>query len=496
MNAPLRLAFFADSAPQPLARALEGELAARGFAAEVRCWAFASPLAAQAELRAFRPDAVLVWWCAEAEAFPEVAPLLALPYRFLVCTMVTRDDGTCGSLSLSHAPALRARILAWNARLVALAQAHANLSLVDLDLVQSRLGRDATFDPRLWEVARMALTPAALPEVARRTADTLTAALGRLRKVLVTDLDGTLWSGIVSEVGPEGIDPEAPGRRAYRDWLKALAARGVLLAVASRNDRPAALAAFRHPAMEMAPGDFLAFEADWGPKSAMLRRIAERLHVGTDALVFVDDRAEQRAEVRAALPEVAVPELPADPALWPGFLARQNLFEAAQLTEDDALRARSLRDNAARAEAAQALSPEAYIASLRQELRPEPLGPANLARAAQLTQRCNQFNLRGTRHTEASLAGRTGWVYRLRDRFGDLGAVSAVVLEGAFIETWVLSCRALNRGVEALILAHLKAHVPGLCGEYRATGRNARCREVYADHGVPTCRAPGDEGRM
>ena len=496
MNAPLRLAFFADSAPQPLARTLEQKLTARGFAAEVRCWPFTSPLATQEALRDFRPDAVLVWWCAEAEAFPEVAPLLALPYRFLAYTMVTRDDGTCGSLSLTHAPTLRARILAWNARLITLAREHANLSLVDLDLMQSRLGRNVTFDPRLWEVARLALSPAALPEVARRTADTLTAALGHLRKVLVTDLDGTLWSGIVSEVGPEGIDPEAPGRRAYRDWLKALAARGILLAVASHNDLATARAAFRHPAMEMHPEAFLAFETGWGSKADMLRRIAERLHVGTNALVFVDDRAEQRAEVRAAMPEVAVPEMPGDPALWTEFLARQNLFEASQLTADDALRARSLRDDAARTAAAQTLPPEAYIASLRQTLHPEPLGPANLARAAQLTQRCNQFNLRGTRHTEASLAGRTGWVYRLRDRFGDLGAVSAVVLDGPFIETWVLSCRALNRGVEALILAHLKAQVPGLCGEYRATERNARCRDVYARHGIPTCHAPGNKERV
>lgn len=496
MSAPLRLALFADSAPQLFARALGETLAARGCAADVRCWAFASPLAVRGELGAFRPDAVLLWFCAEAETFPEVAPILALPHRFLACNMVTRDDGCCGSLSLTHAPSLRARILAWNARLAELARTHANLSLIDLDLVQSRLGRDVTFDPRLWEAARLALTPPALPEAARRAADALCATLGRMRKVLVTDLDGTLWEGTVSEDGPEGIDPDAPGRRAYRAWLKTLAARGVLLAVASRNDRKTALAAFRHPAMDMAPEDFLAFETDWGPKPDMLRRIAERLHVGTDALVFVDDRPEQRAEARAALPEAAVPELPADPALWPAFLARQNLFEAAQLTEDDALRARSLHDDEARTAAAQRLTPEAYVASLRQELRPEPLGPANLARAAQLTQRCNQFNMRGTRHTEASLTGRRGWVYRLRDRFGDLGAVSVVVLQGSFIETWALSCRALNRGVEGLILDHLKKQVPGLYGEYLPTERNARCREVYAIHGVPTHPASGTGGNV
>lgn len=477
----MRIALFADSATPFVERTL-----ARLTGAEVKTWPFTWPLAAQEELRAYQPDWVLVWACAEAAQFPDVAPLLALPFRFIVPNLVTRDDGTMGSLAPSEPSSLRARILAWNARLVQLTQTHANLSLVDLDGVQARLGRDKTFDPRLWEVASLALTPEGAEAFAARVADVLRAAAGQVRKVLVTDLDGTLWDGIVSEVGPEGIAPEGPGRRAYRDWLRALAARGVLLAVASHNDQDVARAAFNRSDMEMTPEDFLAFEADWGPKPDMLRRIAARLHVGTDALVFVDDRPEQRAQVREALPEVAVPEMPADPARWVEFLAGQNLFEAAQLTADDRLRAQSLRDNAARAEAAATLSPEAYLASLNQELTAEPLGPENLARAAQLTQRCNQFNMRGTRHTEADLAGRRGWVYRLRDRFGDLGAIAAVILEGDFIETWVISCRALNRGVERMILDHLRAQCPTLHGDYVPTDRNGRCATIYKDYGVPT----------
>lgn len=477
----MKLALFADSATPFVERALT-----RLTGAEVRAWPFSWPTAVRPELEAFAPDWVLVWACAEAGRFPDVAPLLALPFRFLVPNLVTRDDGTMGSLALSEPASLRARILAWNARLADLARAHANLSLVDLDGVQARLGRAKTFDPRLWEAASMALTPEAAEAFAGRVADVVRAAAGHVRKVLVTDLDGTLWDGIVSEVGPEGIDPEGPGRRAYRAWLRALADRGVLLAVASHNDPDVARAAFDRPGLGLAPADFLAFEADWGPKPDMLRRIAARLHVGTDALVFVDDRPEQRAQVREALPEVAVPEMPDDPARWVESLAGLNLFEAAQLTADDRLRAQSLRDEAARAKAAAALSPEAYLASLEQELTAEPLGPGNLARAAQLTQRCNQFNMRGTRHTEGDLAGRRGWVYRLRDRFGDLGAIAAVVLEGDFIETWVISCRALNRGVERLILDHLRAQCPTLHGAYVPTARNARCANVYKEHGVPT----------
>ncbi len=480
----LRLALFSDSTPQLLARALEQTLQAQGQAVELRCWAFTSPLAVQEELAAFAPDVVLFWACAEAEQFPEVEPLLALPYRWMVYTMATRDDGTCGHLALTSPSALRARILAWNAQLIALAQRHPQLSLIDLDLLQSRLGRHTTFDARLWASASLALTPTAVQALATQTATLLRAQAGALRKIVVTDLDGTLWDGIVSEEGVEAINPAGPGREAYRQWLRRLAARGVLLAVASRNDREVALEALAREDLGLTVQDFVAIEADWGAKSEMLKRIAEKVHLGLDAFVFIDDRAEVRGEVRAALPEVAVPEMPEDAARWVEFLAEQQLFEVAQVTDEDRLRAASLQADHARQAAAEALSPEAYLASLEQELIPEPLGPRTLARAAQLTQRCNQFNMRGTRHTEAELAGKQGWVYRLKDKYGDLGIVSAVVLEGDFIETWVLSCRALNRGVEALILDHLKAQGP-LCGEYRPTDRNQRCRDLYQTYGVP-----------
>lgn len=479
-----KLALFSDSAPQWLERSLKQELAARGIPVEIRSWAFTSPFAVQSELADFAPDTVLLWACAEAGQFPNVAQLLTLPYPILAYTMVTVDDGTCGNLSLTHPDSLRARILKWNAELITLAQSNPNLTLVDLDLIQSRLGRATTFDARLWESAAMALTPQAVKALAARTADLLAAQRGTLHKVLVTDLDGTLWGDIVSEVGPNGIRPAAPGYERYRAWLKTLAARGILLAVASHNDREVALSAFERDDLHFKPEDFSAFEADWGPKAAMMERIAVALHVSLDSLVFIDDRAEEREAVRAAHPEICVPEIPADPALRPEFLAEANLFETLRITDDDRLRAQSLRDDQARTASCATLSPEEYIASLEQELIPEPLSAANIARAAQLTQRCNQFNMRGTRHTEEELVGKRGWLYRVRDRFGDLGLISAVILEGNFIETWVMSCRALNRGLESQILAHLQSQGP-ICGEYVPTERNSRCKTIYADHAIP-----------
>lgn len=484
MTRPLRLAIFSDCAPQLLESALVHETERRGLPVTVKSWAYTLPPAVMEELKAFAPDRVVIWATPEAGIFPDTRLFASLPYPCIVTTMPACDDGVCGHLALMRPESLRARIVAWNAALVALASTAPNVTLLDAAMIQETLGRNATFDPRLWEVASVALTPKATERLATRLTDLLCAQAGRLRKALVTDLDGTLWDGIVSEVGRDNIRPDTPGFPAYRAWLKALAARGVFLAVASKNNADTALSAFGRDELGLKADDFSAFVTGWGSKTAMLRTIAARLHIATDSLVFIDDRPEERAAVRALMPEVCVPELPEDPARRVPYLASLNLFETDRITEDDLLRRTSLMAERSRAEAAHLLTPETYVAALEQTLTPEPLGPSNLERAAQLTQRCNQFNMRGTRYTAAELNGKTGWVYRLRDRFGDLGVISAVILNGWTIDTWVLSCRALNRGVEALILNHLKSLGP-IRGAYRATERNGRCKTVYEENGVP-----------
>ncbi len=470
MSKPLRLALFSDCAPQLLERLLPATL-------EVKTWAFTSPLAVQEELAAFQPDRVLIWATAEAGLFPEIVPLQALGYPLIVTNMVAMDDGVYGHLAVSHPQALRAKIEAWNTRLAALP----GVDILDVAYIQAMLGRRNTFDARLWETAAIALKPEAVQMLAERLVALLDAQAGRLRKVLVTDLDGTLWKGILSE---GEIQPDAPGFQAYQAWLKALSRRGILLAIASRNEMPTILTAFAHPAMQLTNDDFSFTAAGWNAKSKMLTTIAEHLHVHPNSLVFIDDSPDERAEVRAKLPEVTVPELPEDPTLRTPFLASLNLFETDTITEDDLLRAASLRANKARAVASSAPATEDYLASLEQVLTPEPLSPANIDRAAQLTQRCNQFNMRGTRHTVAELQGKRGWVYRLSDKFGDMGIVSAVILDGDFIETWVMSCRALNRNLEAQILAHLKAQ-GSIHGEYIPTERNTACAKLYDIYGIP-----------
>lgn len=480
----LRLAILGDCTLQVLEAALTREARQRQFPLLLRSWAHTLPQAVRNELDAYAPDAVFLWITPEAGIFPDIRSVTALPYPCIVTTMPACDDGLYGHLALTQPASLRARIAAWNAALTDFAAANASVAILDAAWIQETLGRNETFDPRLWETARLAMTPKATDILATRLTDLLLAQRGVIRKALVTDLDNTLWEGIVSEDGYDGICPDTPGYQTYRAWLKQLSGRGIFLAVATKNDPGTAIGALARPGLGLLPEDFSVIKAGWGPKAEMLRDIAAELHIGTDSLVFIDDRPEERAAVKALLPDVCVPEIPKDPALRTPYLASLNLFECDRITDDDRLRKASLKNDLERVKAADKLSPEAYIASLEQIVTPEPLGPANRDRAAQLTQRCNQFNMRGTRYTAAELEGRTGWVYRLRDRFGEMGIVSAVILDGWAIDTWVLSCRALNRGIESLILNHLKTLGP-VHGEYRATGRNPRCQTVYRENGVP-----------
>lgn len=484
-----RFALFTDSAPQLLERALVRIAQAAGFELVVKVWGFTSPLAAQEELKTFAPDCVCYWVTAEGArtgALPEIEPLMALPYQWCICNLSLLEDGIYGNYGLRAAGSLRRRLSTWNHTLLTLAERYSQLHLIDVEAITARLGRERSFDGRLWEMASIALTQEAVEIVAERMVALLRAMRGGVRKVLVTDLDDTFWSGIVSDVGAEGIAPEGPGRVAYRAWLKGLAARGILLAIASRNDEAMVREAFAREDLNFSLDDFAAIEVAWDrPKSAMLQSIATRLGVHTNSLVFIDDREENRNEVRAQLPEVFVPEMPEESACWMETLSALTVFETLSVTEDDTLRAASIKANAARQQMAEALSPEAYIARLEQVLTPEVLTRKHLDRAAQLSQRCNRFNMCGTRHTTAELEGRTGWVYRLKDRYGDMGMISLVVLEGNQIVTWVMSCRAFGRGVERLILEHLKSVVPTVCGAYVATERNGLCATVYSENGIP-----------
>jgi FkbH-like protein len=396
-----------------------------------------------------------------------------------------------------------AAIARLNARLRECADAE-GADLVALDDHVARDGLAAWHDPVLWHRAKQEVHPAAAPIYGELVARLLAAQRGRAFKCLALDLDNTLWGGVIGDDGLTGItlgQGSALGEAfvAFQRYARDLARRGVILAVCSKNDEANALEPFeKHPEMVLRREDIACFAANWTDKASNLREIAERLNIGLDAVVFADDNPFERNIVRRELPMVAVPELPADPALFADCIAAAGYFESVRLTSEDRQRTRQYQANAERAAARTSTTDlEGYLRSLDMDLRWRRFDAVGLPRIVQLINKTNQFNLTTRRVTEEEATAMIAdpllltLQLRLLDRFGDNGMIAVVI--GRFteagsadmlIETWLMSCRVLGRGVEEATLALTAAEAARLgadrlIGEYRPTAKNGMVREHY-----------------
>lgn len=365
------------------------------------------------------------------------------------------------------------------------------------------------FDPVRWYHAKQLIHPALAPLYGDLVARVVAASVGLSRKCLVLDLDNTLWGGVIGDDGLEGIrlgqgDAEGEAFLAFQRYVARLGQRGVMLAVCSKNTAEIAEAAFaQHPEMALRRDEIACFVCNWDDKASNIRKIAKTLNIGIDSLVFVDDNPAERAIVRRELPDVAVPELPEDPAYYPQRVAAAGYFEAVSFTAEDAARGRAYAMNAQREAALeQSTDMEGYLKSLEMVMLVRPIDKADLARSSQLINKSNQFNLTTHRRTEAEVkalvseARVVSLCVRLADHFGDNGLISVILArpdkawrrDSLLIDTWVMSCRVLGRGVEAAALHVLaqRAEALGaraLIGEYRPTAKNGLVKEHYSKLG-------------
>jgi FkbH-like protein len=353
-------------------------------------------------------------------------------------------------------------------------------------------------------LAKVPFTPAALHVITEVHLRYLRAFAGLVRKVLVLDLDNTLWGGIVGEDGPDGIQLAGtyPGS-AYRDLQQVilqLHRRGVVLAINSHNnEQDVAEVLGRHPGMVLRPEHFAATRINWQDKATNMLELADELGLGVESFVFLEDSDAQCERIRQALPEVLVVQQQGEVAARAAHLAGLGVFDSLGYSEEDRSRGGFYRNEAQRAQfkrSAQSL--EEYLRSLEMKLVVEPISPQNLGRVADLTQRTNQFNLTTPRHSRDSLVaflegpGREGHGFRLADRFGDYGLIAVTLLDQdgdtAVIDAFLMSCRVLKRSVEDAILAFLvsRACAKGasrLRGLYRPTRKNGQVAEFYGARG-------------
>ena len=328
---------------------------------------------------------------------------------------------------------------------------------------------------------------------ARQIRSLIDAVQGRSRKLIVLDLDNTLWGGIVGEDGWQnlkvgGIDPAGESYSIFQTQLKSLRSRGILLGIVSRNQEDVALEAIRrHPEMVLKAEDFAGWRINWQDKAANIAELAGELNLGLQSVVFIDDNPAERDRVRQALPEVLVPDWPADPAMYPLALKNLMCFETLHLSAEDMQRTELYAQERQRTQAlGTAGSREDWLASLGMKVRIQRLNGVNLPRAAQLLNKTNQFNLSTRRLAETALADWAGQpghrmlTFEVEDRFGGYGLVGLLGLcregETLRIVDWAVSCRVLGRGVEETMLA-----AAGMLA------RKAGCSRIIATH-VPTAK--------
>lgn len=509
----LRLALCGDTATQLLATALRGALALRNIGGELLEADYNQVerqlLAADSELHQANVEIAIVWeaverwWqtneSVEARIERVKAYATAFPGKLIYLNCVPFTDGTFGSYAASD-ESFAVRVRRFNAALDGLTAQVPNLFVADLASIVGSFGRQTAFDGPLYATADMVLTLETQSRLAEQLADLIAALKGKLRKAVILDLDNTLWGGILGEDGLEGIQLGDHGLgKAHANlqrWLLRLKRRGILLAVCSKNDEALAKEPFvRHPEMSLHLDDIACFVANWQTKADNIAHIQKILNLGFDSFVFLDDNPAERAVVRQAHPEVCVPELPEDPARWIDFLASENLFETTSYSAEDRARTAQYRTEAQRTAWKATFTNEAeFLRSLKMVATCSPLDAFSIPRAAQLTQRSNQFNLRTRRYTEAELLAlaqnpeAVALGFTLSDRFGDHGLVSVIIgiKQGhtLFIDTWLMSCRVLKRGLEAFALNHFAHHARALgctelLGEYIPTPKNGMVANLY-----------------
>jgi FkbH-like protein len=385
---------------------------------------------------------------------------------------------------------------------LAIAQAaRSGVTIFDLDYLSSFYGKRFWFDERYWYHSKHAFTLDANGFIAFRMARLIKGFKGQARKCIVLDLDNTIWGGVIGDDGVEGIKlgNEADGEAFvdFQKYLRKLKNRGVILTVCSKNQEENARLPFEsHPEMHLHLDDIAVFTANWNNKSDNIRSIAEVLDIGLDSLVFIDDNTAERELVRSTLPMVAVPEMPEDPVRYVRTLDQCCYFEAITFSQEDSERNDMYRSNAERRGLQKQYSDVSdFLESLEMKAFVGEFDEMNLPRIAQLINKSNQFHLTTTRYSEAQIKAMMKddkticRYFKLKDRFGDNGLISIIILkkingEALLVDTWVMSCRVLARGMEEFVQNEMLAIGRGLnaqriIGKYIPTKKNRLVEELY-----------------
>ena len=428
--------------------------------------------------------------------------------KVIYFNLVETDDSVFGNYANKTASSFLYQVRKINFELMNLSQKHKNLFINDVASLRNTLGAEFCTDPKIYVTTDLIFSLDFLPIVAKNITDIILSIAGTMKKCVILDLDNTLWGGIIGDDGMENIQIGELGIgkafTALQMWLKQLKQRGIILAVCSKNDETIAKEPFeKHPDMILKLSDIAVFVADWDNKVQNINYIQSILNIGFDSMVFLDDNPFERNMVKTHIPDITVPDLPEDPAEYLTYLRSCNLFETASFTPEDEQRTQQYQEEAQRAVVQkQCINEDEFLSSLNMHSMVKPFDKFTIPRVSQLTQRSNQFNLRTVRYTEEEISAISNsdeyltLDFTLEDKYGDYGLISVIILKkqsaALFIDTWIMSCRVLKRGMEKFVLNMIaqqvrKIGVKEIIGEYLPTAKNGIVKEHYHELGFTKC---------
>jgi len=415
---------------------------------------------------------------------------------FIIFTMVSlyTIDYIMSNQNLENA------VIEYNNKINALA-IHPNIKIINLKKFFRPFCGEQLIDWKYFLISQIPINPKLIPHFNKWFCRQLEKLVMKRKKCIVLDLDNTLWSGILGEDGIDGIKMSGnyPGNvyHFFQNYLLELNRMGIILAICSKNNEADVLEVWEnHPDMVLTREMFSACRINWQNKADNIKEIAMELNIGLDSIVFIDDEPTEREIVKQLLSEVCVPEFPVKPYMFPMFIKQltDDYFETYALTIEDLTKTQQYKENAERnRQKEQFMNIDEYLRSLRIELKIEKLDGYNKIRFAQMTQKTNQFNLTTRRYNETeiqSFANRGGLVYglRVKDKFGDNGLTGLIIVvidnATAYIDTFLLSCRILGKGIENIFLSYImiKLKNMGLSfvrATYIKTEKNAQVSKFY-----------------
>jgi len=385
--------------------------------------------------------------------------------------------------------------------LAGLQERHANVRIFPYRQIVEKLGVQASFSVKTWYMGKILHSSEAQKQIGEEIRHMVELEFRVPKKVLVLDLDNTLWGGLAGENDHTPVilsdDHEGLAYKNQQRVIRKMQENGVLLAIVSKNNEEDAMEIIRnHPHMVLGERDFAAKRINWNPKHENILELAKELNLGTDSFVFWDDNPQERELIRQMLPEVTVPEFVETSEELAGAMSRiyRQYFEKAVITAEDKVKTKQYEENARRVDLEKTAGSFAdYLKQLQivaEQVDPEE----NLGRLHQLVNKTNQFNLTTRRYEMSEMQDivenpeKKVYLYGVRDCFGDYGIVAAIIVDMTGdvpeIEEFAMSCRIMGKNVEHGLIGHVEQDIhrigfEQLRGSYIPTAKNKPVANLY-----------------